>query len=58
MPRQTRENLDQTDRTVTVCRFIGWKPESSRRIYDASRQQAAAHNRAVENLIGQATTGS
>ena len=42
--------------TVTVCRFIGWKPDTSRRIYDASRQQAAAHNRAVEHLLDQPET--
>ena len=41
---------------MTVCRFIGWKPDTSRRIYDASRQQAAAHNRAVEHLLDQPET--
>ena len=56
MPIQKRHNLNQTDRTVTVCRFIGWKPDTSRRIYDASRQQAAAHNRAVEHLLDQPET--
>ena len=56
MPIQKRHNLDQVDRTMTVCRVIGWEPETSRRIYDASQQQAAAHNRAVEHLLDQPET--
>ena len=56
MPIQKRHNLDQVDRTVIVCRVIGWKPDTSRRIYGASREQAAAHNRAVEYLLDQPET--
>ena len=46
-----RHNLTQTTRTVTIRGYIVWDPAVSRRIWEACRQQAAAHNRAVSELL-------
>lgn len=51
MKHKPHHNLTQTDRPITIIRRIPWDEDVSRRIWEASRQQAAAHNRAVEELI-------
>ena len=56
MKKPPRHNLGQTDRSVTVKRYIRWEPESSRRIWEACRQQATARNRAIEELLKRPAT--
>ena len=40
-----------SERTVTTRAYVIWDAETSRRIWNACRQQDAAHNRAVEHLL-------
>ena len=56
MKKPARHNLTQTHRTIVIRAYIPWDPETSRRIWEACRQQAAAHNRAVEELRHRPTT--
>ena len=44
-------NLKQTQRTVTICNYVPWESNTSRRIWEACRQQTAATNRAIEELL-------
>ena len=56
MKKIARHNLGESYRTVTIRGFIPWDPASSRRIWEACRQQAAAHNRGIEELIARPAT--
>ena len=51
MKNHAWHNLTQTERTITVRGYIPWNPSTSRRIWEACRQQATAHNRAVHELL-------
>ena len=56
MKKPPRHNLDQTVRAMTIKRYSPWEPATSRRIWEACRQQYAAHNRAVEELLERPAT--
>lgn len=49
-------NLGQTQRIVTICRHVRWNPGASRALWEACRQQAAAKNRATEELLARPRT--
>ena len=51
MRKIARHNLTQTERTVTIRGHVRHDPAVSRAVWEACRQQAAAKNRATEELL-------
>ena len=51
MNKRAWHNLTQTERTITIRGYIPWSPDGSLQIWKRCRQQAAAHNRAVAELL-------
>ena len=51
MNKRAWHNLTQTERTITIRGYIPWSPDVSLHIWKGCRQQAAAHNRAIAELL-------